>query len=161
MIIRAAVAEDAPEIAALWNEMIRTTLFTFTTDEKTQAGVTAMIADRPGAFWVAATDRVLGFVTYAQFRAGPGYAASVEHSIVLAASSHGQGLGRALMGKAMASAAQQGRHVMVAGISSANPKGVAFHDALGFVHVGRMPEVARKDGKWLDLILMQKMLADP
>jgi L-amino acid N-acyltransferase len=161
VIIRAAMARDAAEIAAIWNDMIRDTLFTFTTEQKTDAGIVAMIADRPGAVWVAQTDRIVGFVTYAQFRTGPGYLSSVEHSIVLGDGARGQGVGRALMDQACLSAAQQGRHIMVAGISSANTGGVAFHAAMGFQQVGRMPEIARKDGQWLDLILMQKMLTAP
>ncbi|MEM5519749.1 N-acetyltransferase family protein [Sulfitobacter sp. AS59] len=161
MIIRAAGTQDAAEIAAIWNDMIRDTLFTFTTEQKTQAGIVAMIADRPGAVWVAQTDRIVGFVTYAQFRSGPGYRTSVEHSIVLGDGVRGQGVGRALMDQACLSAAQQGRHIMVAGISSANTGGVAFHAAMGFQQVGRMPEIARKDGQWLDLVLMQKMLTAP
>ena len=161
MIIRAATLQDTPEIVAIWNDMIRNTLFTFTTEEKTDVGVSAMISDRPGAFWVAQTDRIAGFVTYSQFRTGPGYRTSVEHSIVLGEGARGQGAGRALMDKALASAAEQGRHIMVAGISAANDGGVAFHQALGFQHVGRMPEIAHKDGQWLDLILMQKKLSSP
>jgi L-amino acid N-acyltransferase len=47
---------------------------------------------------------------------------------------------------------------MVAAVSSANPGAVAFHERLGFGQVGRMPEVGFKNGQYLDLILLQKML---
>ena len=157
--IRPAEPRDAAALADLWNGMIRDSLSTFTTDEKTQAEITALIATRADAFWVAeAAGEVLGFVTYGSFRSGPGYAATVEHSIVLSAAAQGQGLGRGLMTRAEEAAAAQGHHVMVAAISSANPGAVIFHEKLGFAQVGRMPEVGRKHSKWLDLILMQKTL---
>ena len=97
-------------------------------------------------------------MTYGTFRNGPGYAATVEHSIVLAEGARRSGTGRRLMERAMAEAAQQGMHVMVAGISAVNSGAVAFHAALGFVEAGRLREVGRKNDQWLDLILMQKTL---
>jgi phosphinothricin acetyltransferase len=57
-----------------------------------------------------------------------------------------------------AHAKASGSHVIVAGISSANPRSITFHARRGFVEVGRMPEVGRKWDQWLDLILMQKRL---
>ena len=161
MIIRAAQVEDAGQIAALWNGMIRDTLATFTTIEKTKEDITEMLADRRGAFWVAEDDALLGFVTYGPFRSGPGYVATVEHSIVLAPLARRKGIGRALMKRAMESAVAQGHHVMVAAISSANPNAVSFHESLGFDHVGSLPEVGRKADQWLDLILLQKILSRP
>jgi phosphinothricin acetyltransferase len=157
---RHAERRDAAAVAGLWNGMIRDSLSTFTTDEKTPEDITALIATRADAFWVAEdSGQVMGFVTYGSFRGGPGYGATVEHSIVLADAAQGQGLGRGLMTRAVEAAAAQGHHVMVAAISSANPGAVTFHKKLGFAQVGRMPEVGRKHGQWLDLILMQKTLS--
>ncbi len=69
-------------------------------------------------------------------------------------------MGRALMDAALSAAKAKGQHVMVAAISSANPAAAAFHAHLGFAEAGRLAQVGRKNGQWLDLILMQKMLTD-
>lgn len=153
-MIRPACAEDAKWIADIWNAVIADTLVTFTTDLKTAAQVADIVATQP----VLVLPEQGGFATYGPFRGGPGYAATVEHTVLLAPQSQGQGLGRAVMHALMDKARSDNRHVMVAGISAANPGAVAFHAALGFDTVAHMPEVGRKAGQWLDLILMQKHL---
>ncbi len=159
MKVRPATLSDAPAVTALWNSMIRETLATFTTEEKLFTDLEAMITARSHAFWVAeGSTGVLGFVTYGPFRGGPGYAATAEHTIILGPEAQGQGLGRALLDHALSAARAQDLHVMIAGISSANPRAVDFHAAMGFVKTAHMPEVGRKQGQWLDLILMQKTL---
>tara|TARA_R110002074_G_scaffold98171_5_gene212556 strand:+ start:2835 stop:3320 length:486 start_codon:yes stop_codon:yes gene_type:complete len=161
MRVRAAHQTDAEVIAALWNGMIRNSEATFTTQEKTIKGVAALIAERQGAFWVADAGGVQGFVTYGPFRSGPGYGAAVEHTIILADEAQRNGAGRVLMQQAVKGARMQGHHVMVAAISGANPSAVAFHGKLEFEQVALMPQVGRKGGKWLDLILMQKIISTP
>lgn len=159
MRVRPAVPEDAGAIAALWNPMIRDTLSTFTTVEKSPGDIRGMIAERPDAFFVAqAQDVCAGFVTFGPFRAGPGYAATVEHTVIVADSGQTRGMGRILLTAAEDAARAQGHHVMVAGISDTNEGAQIFHQQVGYREVARMPQVGRKAGQWLDLVLMQKIL---
>ena len=160
MIVRDARVADADEIAGITNAIIRDTLITFTTAERQPSDIAEEITHRGNAFWVAEADgHVMGFATYSAFRGGPGYRYTAEHSIQIADAARGQGVGRALMQRLEQGAIQNGIHVLVAGISSANPGAVSFHAALGFRQVGHMPGVGFKSGQWLDLVLMQKNLA--
>ncbi len=160
MRVRQAQPADAAEIALITNAIIRDTLVTFTTDERSVESIADDIRARGAAFLVAEDQgRVIGFATYAPFRSGPGYAKCREHSIQLADDARGRGVGRTLMGRLQQVAGSEGVHVLVAGISSANPGAIAFHSALGFSEVGRMPEVGHKWGQYLDLVLMQKILS--
>lgn len=162
MTLRAARPEDAHAIAGITNRIIAETLVTFTTTLRDPADIAREIVERGPAYLVLERDEtVQGFCTYGPFRSGPGYAATVELTIQLTPEVQGQGAGRAMLSRLMAVAQQQGRHVMVAGVSSANPGAEAFHRAMGFAETGRMPEVGRKQGQWLDLILMQKVLTAP
>ncbi len=158
-MIRTANSQDAPAIAGLWNAMIRETLSTFTTVEKTVADVEQMISDRDAAVVVAERGGAcLGFATFGPFRGGPGYAATAEHTIIVAPEANRSGLGGTLLAAIEEVARGQGVHVMVAAISHTNTAAEAFHSHQGYREVARMPEVGRKAGQWLDLVLMQKTL---
>lgn len=159
MKIRPAHHKDAQDIAQISNALIRDTLITFTTCERSAAQVAVDIIERGCRFLVAEVNgKVVGFATYAPFRAGPGYAHTMEHSIQLTDESHGKGIGRALMEQLENVARDDGVHVLVAAVSAANPGGVAFHKAIGFEPSGRMPQVGFKAGQRLDLVLMQKIV---
>ncbi|MEX0286708.1 MAG: N-acetyltransferase family protein [Paracoccaceae bacterium] len=159
MIIRQARPDDVDAICTIWNDMIRDTLITFTTDLKTNEGVAADIIARGTRFLVAEHEgQVLGFATYGPFRPGPGYRYTAEHSIQLAKDARGQGIGRQLLQRLEAVAIDHDIHTLVAGISSAAPESMAFHAAMGFVETARLPAVGFKADQWLDLILMQKRL---
>lgn len=162
MRIRPATPADANQICAIWNPIIRDTLITFTTIEKTskeieQAITNQIAADRP---YLVATNSgaILGFATYSPFRSGPGYAYTMEHSINLAPTARDRGIGRALLQDLEKQAIISGVHSLIAGVSSANIAAIAFHTACGFALVGTLPQAGRKFDQWLDLVLLQKLL---
>lgn len=160
MIVRAARPADARAIAALHNPMIRDTAITFNPRERSVEDIQAAIAGLP-CFLVAEEDgAILGFVSYDQFRRGPGYARTMEHTIILAPGVQGRGIGRALMAAAEDHARAAGVGSLWAGVSGENPAGVAFHARLGYEEVAHLPRVGYKFGRWMDLVLMRKWLQD-
>lgn len=162
MIIRPAIPTDAPSILAIWNPIIRDTAVTFNAIEKTALDLHQMIADKATAghgFLVAEHNgAIAGFASYGQFRAGAGYAHTMEHTIVLGPNARGLGLGRALMTAIEDHARQAGAHSIFAGVSAENPDGRAFHAAMGYAEVATLRDVGYKFGRWMNLHLMQKIL---
>lgn len=163
-MIRDARNEDAGAIAAIWNPIIRDTDITFNPVEKTEAEIAALIAERQAAdhaFLVAeAEGGIPGFASYFQFRNGPGYARSMEHSVNLAPAARGRGLGRALMAALEDHARARGRRMLIGAITASNAASLDFHRRLGFVEVGRIPDAGWKFDRYHDLVFMQKRL-DP
>jgi len=157
MRIRLVGAADIAPILEIWNPLIRDTSVTFTSFEKTHDGLAADIAARGTAFLVAEeAGALMGFASYGTFRGGPGYVHTAEHTVIVAPSAQGRGAGRALMHALEDQARAEGIHVLVAGVSAENVSAIAFHRAIGFAEAGRLPEVGRKFGRWMDLVFLQK-----
>lgn len=160
MIVRSAALADAEAVCAIANQVIRGTLATFNTVEKTPEQVQEQIIASNGAYQVAEQDGdILGHAHFFPFRSGPGYRFTAEHTIHLVPAAQGQGIGRQLMQALEEKAKQAGIHVLIASVSSANPDAIAFHAALGYAETARMPELGCKWGRWLDTIFMQKTLS--
>lgn len=162
MILRPAAEADIPAILDLWNPQIRDTTITFSSEEKTPESLSRMMAERRAAgqeFFLALDGTaLLGLATYRQFRMGNGYAHSMEHTIIIGPDAWGRGVGRALMTAVEGHARSRGYHTMVAAVAGENARALSFHRALGYVDVGLLPEQGRKFGRWLDLVLLQKIL---
>ena len=166
MRVRAAIPADIPAITDLYNVLIPTTTEAWTNDPDTIELRTAWFAaqardDRP--ILVADVDgAVVGFTSYTSFRGEgrwPGYRHTVEHTIHVAESAWGRGVGRALLEALMDEAVRRDIHVMVGAVDADNVESIRFHERLGFVETARMPEVGRKFDRWLDLVLLQRVLA--
>ena len=83
MIVRRAVALDAPAVAAIMNNVIANTTATFTTVLKSQAQVILDISPPNPCLVLEIDGCVCGYARYFSFRSGPGYAHVAEYSIAL------------------------------------------------------------------------------
>lgn len=158
--IRPARAEDAAAIAEIWNHVIRTSVITFTTVEKTDAAIGDLIATAP-VLVAEKAGEVQGFATYGPFRSGPGYADAAEHTIYLSQAAQGQGMGHALLAAIEDHAGSNGIRHLVAGMAGSNTRAIAFHGRAGFDQVAHMPGIGQKHGSRHDLVLMMKKLNVP
>lgn len=165
MPIRAATEADLPAITAIFNEVIATSTAIYADDPFTAADRAAWFAARQAAGYpvlVAQEDgAILGLASFGEFRAWPGFRHTVEHSVHVRADARGRGLGTALVSALFEPARALGKHVMIAGVDTANEGSIRIHQRLGFARGAVLREVGRKFGRWLDLELMQKFLDAP
>lgn len=162
MIAREAMPDDAETIRGIWNYHIRETVATFNSLEKSEEDVCLEILNsrEAGHAFLVAVDNgtVAGFAKYGQFRPGTGYSGAYEHTVQISRDKTGLGAGRVLMDAIERHARNSGGHTIIACVSGENHEGMGFHRHLGFDNVSILPEVGFKFGRWLDLVLMQKIL---
>lgn len=104
---------------------------------------------------------LLAFASYGTFRAFPAYKYSVEHSVYVHRDHRGRGLGAQVLQVLIDEAQRRGVHAMIGGIDASNAGSIALHERLGFRHVGTLPQVGFKFGRWLDLAFYQRLLDAP
>jgi phosphinothricin acetyltransferase len=165
MIVRDATEADMAAVCDMYNALIPTTTVAWSEscqelDERVawfanqqQRGCPVLVADDDGT--------VVGFASYGSFRGDgkwPGYRFTVEHTIHVTRSHWGTGVGRALLEALVERARDSGLHVMVGAIDGDNTSSIRFHERLGFTEVARLPQIGRKFDRWLDLVLVQRIL---
>ena len=67
-------------------------------------------------------------------------------------------MGAALLTELVTLAGQHGFHTVIARIVGGHDASIGLHRRLGFEEVGTEREVGRKFGKWLDVVVMQRLL---
>jgi phosphinothricin acetyltransferase len=82
----------------------------------------------------------------------------VEDSVYVHREHHGKGVGRAVLAELLQTATSHGFHAVMARIVGGHDASIALHRSCGFEIVGTEKEIGRKFGKWLDVVLMERML---
>jgi phosphinothricin acetyltransferase len=70
----------------------------------------------------------------------------------------GRGIGKVLLQALVDGATQHGFHAVMGRIVGGHTASIALHERLGFDVVGTEREVGRKFGRWLDVVVMQRLL---
>ena len=82
----------------------------------------------------------------------------MEDSVYVHTDFRGRGVGRALLAEVLEIASTRGFHAVMARIVGGHVTSIGLHESLGFHVVGTEVEVGRKFGRWLDVVLLQKLL---
>jgi L-amino acid N-acyltransferase YncA len=161
--IRSCTEADLAAVCALYGHHVRHGTATFETEPPSLAEMAARHADvqAKGLPWLVleADGQVQGYAYAQWFRPRAAFRYCVEDSIYLAEGCSGRGWGRALLSELMAHCEAAGMRKMVAVIGdSANAGSIGLHRALGFTETGILRGCGWKLGRWLDIVLMERVL---
>jgi phosphinothricin acetyltransferase len=159
--VRLARPDDAEATRAIYNAEVTGSTVTFDLVPRSFDEQRAWIESHAGAHpAVVATDgaEVVGFGSLSPYRSRPAYATTVEDSVYVRTDRRGRGYGRALLDELVVLATAHGFHSVMARIVGGHEASIALHRACGFDLVGVEREVGRKLGRWLDVVVMQRLL---
>jgi len=161
--LRTARREDLAAVTAIYAHHVRTGTASFELEPPDVAEITRRWADivQRGLPYLVAERRgeVVGYAYAGPYRPRPAYRYTVEDSIYVRGECAGAGIGRALLDALIADCERWGARQMVAVIGdSGNVASIRVHAAAGFARTGTLPDVGWKFGRWLDVVLMQRVL---
>jgi L-amino acid N-acyltransferase YncA len=163
MQIRDATVEDAAAIAQIYNQGIEDRVATLETVLRSpEERAEWMAAKGPRHPVLVAQDEagtVLGWASLNQFNPRPAYDHVVDLSIYVGREHRGRGVGDALLGALTERARALGYHKLVLAAFPTNVPGMRLYERHGFTTVGIYHEQGMLDGRWIDVIIMEKLFS--
>ena len=159
--IRLAQPADAPAIADIYNQGIRDRAATLETEERSSEERAAWLAarDERHPVYVAELDgAVVAWGSLNPFNPRPAYQWVADFSVYVEGAKRGHGLGGAMLDHLIAEANRLGFHKLVLAAFPFNEAGMRLYQSRGFRTVGIYHEQGRLDDRWVDTIIMEKML---
>ena len=159
--IRTATATDVPDITRIYNEGIRDRLATLETEERTPEERQAWLEARDERHPVLVAERggtVAGWGSLNVFNPRPAYMHVVDFSIYVGREARGAGIGQALLAALIERARELGYHKLVLAAFPQNEAGMRLYTRFGFRQVGVYREQGLLDGRWVDVLIMERLL---
>ena len=161
--IRSAVAADAECITVIYNQGIAERGSTFETEPRRVEDLLQRIADTeqyPLLVAENAAGDVVGWAGLSGYRPRACYAGIGEFSIYLDRAARGQGIGHALLNALIDTARGRGYWKLVSRVFSFNDASRALCRACGFREVGIYENHGRLDGRWLDVVIVERLIPE-
>ncbi len=160
--IRLAERRDAEAMRAIYNREVLESTVTFDMVTRSLDDQVAWIDEHsgghPAVVAVDGGEQVIGFGSLSPFHPRPAYSPTVENSVYVHRDHRNRGVGRAVLEELVRLGQAHGFHSMIARIVGGHETSIALHQSCGFEHVGTEREVGRKFNRWLDVVVMQRML---
>ena len=160
--IRVATPADLPAILAIYAPYIKETTFTFEYEVPTVEEFRRRIAHTLEGYPYLVCEEagvVLGYAYAHRMKERAAYGWNAELSVYLSEAAARRGIGRALYAALMDITQLQGVRNVYGVITGENERSIRFHEALGFTVAGVHHQTGYKNGRWLDVVDMEKRLS--
>jgi L-amino acid N-acyltransferase YncA len=158
MIPRLATLNDAPFLAAIYNEGIEDRVATFETRPRSIEDVRGWFDGRHPIVVVEEDGQIVAFASTSTYRPRDCYAGIAEVSIYVAREFRRRGAGRVALSELIKQAQTKGFWKLVSRVFPENQASRALIQSLGFREVGVYEKHGQLDGVWRDIVIVERHL---
>ncbi len=161
LTIRDAALEDAAAVAAIYNASAPEGDPVLGASPKRKADIRRLIdelGDREALVLLERDDDVLGWGLVKRYSPRPGYRFCSEILVFVRPDQRRRGYGRRLQQALVERGKAFRYHHLLGRVWGANAAGLAFHEAFGYEVVGIQRDIGYLDGRWEDVVVLQKVL---
>lgn len=158
----AATPGDIEAICAIHNQGIADRIATLDTTVRAADDTRRWLEERGPRHPVIVAEvdgTVVGWASLNRFNPRAAYDNVADFSVYIERGWRGKGIGRQLLDRLIGIARSIGFHKMVLAAMTYNSAGIALYSRAGFSHVGVYHEQGQLDGQWVDVVIMEKILA--
>ncbi len=159
--VRPATAADAAAICTIYNQGIEDRVATLETDLRSPEERRQWLAARGPRHPVIVAEaggEVVGWGSLNPFNPRKAYDYVADFSVYIERGWRGRGIGKRILARLIELARELGYHKLVLSAFPTNAGGMALYQKFGFRTVGIYKEQGKLDGRWVDTIIMEKLL---
>jgi L-amino acid N-acyltransferase YncA len=155
---RPATRSDAPDIARIYNQGIEDRVATFETRPRSAEDVRAWFDGTHPIVVIEEAGRVVAFGATSTYRPRECYAGVAECSVYVAREARRRGIGALALSALADAAAGAGFWKLVSRVFPENEPSRRMLRACGFREVGTYEKHGRLEGRWRDVIIVERLL---
>ncbi|WP_322493748.1 arsinothricin resistance N-acetyltransferase ArsN1 family A [Chloroflexus sp.] len=159
VLTRTAMPADAAAIAEIYNQGIADRIATFETRLRTAEEVAGWFGDRFPIVVTIINDQIVAFAATFPYRSRECYAGIAEFSVYVAREWRGRGIGRLTMLALIEAATRAGFWKLLSRVFVENTASRAMLASVGFREVGIYEKHAQLDGRWRDVVVVERLIA--
>lgn len=159
--IRAATPNDVKAITEIYNHAVLNTTATFDTEIQSEEDRMQWLINRAEIHPVIVgviNQQIAGWASLSPWSPKKGYDIMAEGSVYIHPDYQFQGLGSILLKEIVEEGKIVGLHSILARITTDNSHSIYLNEKEGFVRTGVLKEAGQKFNRYLDVMIMQKML---